>query len=180
MHQIVPDDPIEWRFGIVVLSIAVNDPSGTSTMRRLALILVLSALTGCMPTPGMGVVPPGPKPAPLGTGYGPVHADHLMGEHRFFATGRSGNQFAVSMDQQTVTFAELEQPLPPELLTTVLGPGRSARVIRGRWTLTGNTLKLSEITADETDGYPDVDLNLFRTPVVRTVFGEVQYVLAPR
>ncbi len=72
-------------------------------------------------------------------------------------------------------------PVPREVVETVLGAGKKAAKIEGRWSLASGKLALTEIRADRQPGFKVVVLRPFRTGpnIVRFVVGDTQYVLGP-
>ncbi len=143
-----------------------------------------TAMAAAVGVPTMKKFRSGRKPGDRGPGeggYGPVHTQQLLGDHTCWATGTSGNRFRwIFTEDHRFEFHEAGEPLPPELLETMLGGDACAELIEGTWDFTDGTLTFSQIRADGVDGWPDVSLRPFRTPVVRMVIGGVQYVLGGR
>jgi hypothetical protein len=74
--------------------------------------------------------------------------------------------------------------IPRDVLETVLGAGKKAEKIEGRWDLADGKLTLTEIRADGRPGFKDVALRPFRTGpnnrwFTRFDVGGTQYHLRP-
>lgn len=116
------------------------------------------------------------QPASPGGDYGPVTADRLRGKHSVFATGTSGAQFTWEFAADRFTISGDGGPIPEDVRRAILGNDQVAKVIEGRWTLADGALTLSSITADRKDGFKNVILRPFQTPVVRVELKGTQYV----
>ena len=146
------------------------------TSRRKLLMAIAIALinyASCS-KPDRQVTPRGP----LGGDYGPVTKELLRGKH--ICSSRQSGRFTWFFSAEAFTIAKDGEPIPPDVLATVLGADARAEVIEGKWELAGRILTLSEIKADNKGGFEDVQLRPFRTPVLRISFGEKQYVLQRR
>jgi hypothetical protein len=125
-----------------------------------------------------------PRPAPATGGYRPVDKKELMGEFTCLATGGKRAQFQLAFNKDRFELKESGGPIPPEVLETVLGTGKKAKKIRGRWDLAAGKLTLTEIRADGTPGSMAVALRAFRTGpnsrwFTRINIGGTQYHLVP-
>ena len=124
------------------------------------------------------------RPAPGKGGYGPVVKEELYGEHTCLATGSKRAQFQLTLAVDRFEMKEAGGPIPREVLETVLGAGKKAEKIEGRWDLAAGKLTLTEIRADGHPGFKDVVLRPFRTGpnsrwFTRFEAGGTQYILRP-
>lgn len=119
---------------------------------------------------------PVPQPAPTGGDYGPVPASRFRGKHLVFATGTSGDKFIWEFSGDRFKISGDDGPIPGDAVFTILGKGQVAKAIDGRWTVDEQGLTLTGITADGKDGYKNVTLRPFQTPVVRVDLNGTQYV----
>jgi hypothetical protein len=133
-----------------------------------------------LPVPGAAAALVGDNNPPPGTGYPPVSKERLLGGHNCWATGPKRADFRFTFDKERFEIQEQGKPIPKEVLEAVLGTGKTAGKIEGRYDLSGDTLILTEIRADGKAGFPDAKIHTFNTGVVRFDFGEVQYVLRPQ
>ena len=117
------------------------------------------------------------RPVAPGGDYGPVTAEQLRGKHSVFATGTSGAKFIWEFAAGRFKVSGDGGPIPEDALFAVLGNRQVVKVIDGRWTLDDQGLTLIGIRADGKDGYKNVILRPFRTPVVRVDLNGTQYVL---
>jgi hypothetical protein len=144
----------------------------------LATVMTAAALTipACS-----GTKEPTPPSPPIGGNYGPVTRDHLIGERVWWCGGPSDERFVGAFSQDGFVIKGEGGPVPRDVLDAILGKGREARLIEGKWELTRSALILSGIRADDVDGFADVRLKVFLTgpSLVRMSFGGRQYVLGP-
>ena len=115
-------------------------------------------------------------------GYGPVVKEQLRGEYTCWATGSKRAQFQLTFTEEHFEMKGDKGPIPREVLDAVLGIGKKAEKIGGRWELAAGKLALTEIQADGKAGFKDVALRPFRTGpnIVRFMVGETQYILIPK
>jgi hypothetical protein len=147
------------------------------SISTLAVIVALS-LAACSRPSASG---PGGSPYPQPcTGYPPVNKDRLLGRHDCWATGPKRADFRFTFDMERFEIQEKGKPIPEEVLEAVLGAGRTAGKIEGRYDVSGDTLILTGIRADGKGDFQDARIHTFNTGVVRFDFGKVQYVLGPR
>jgi hypothetical protein len=117
-------------------------------------------------------------------GYGPVVKEELYGEHTCLATGGKRAQFQLTFTADHFQMKGAGGPIPAEVLATVLGAGKKAEKIEGRWDLAAGKLTLTEIRADGRPGSQEVVLRPFRTGpnsrwFTRFDVGGTQYHLRP-
>ncbi len=146
------------------------------------ILLVHAACAG--PSAAMPGEATGPdqkaRPAPGKGGYSPVSKEQLLGRHRCSATGPSRADFRFTFVKDHFRIEEEGKPIPKEVLEAVLGAGKTAAKIEGRFDLKGERLILTGIRADGKGDFKDAKIRTFNMRVVRFYFGEVQYVLGPR
>jgi hypothetical protein len=153
----------------------------------LALIMVIQAAGPTSTAPTASADQRGKsksRPAPGKGGSGPVVKEELYGEHTCLATGSKRAQFQLRFTAARFEMRGAGGPIPPEVLETVLGAGKKAETIEGRWDLAAGKLTLSEIRADGQPGFKDVVLRPFRTGpdskwFTRFDIGGTQYHLQP-
>lgn len=156
-------------------------PRPAPILRVLALALGAAAVSACGPSAGPPVPTPTPgPPVPIGGNYGSVVRDHLIGEHICWRTGPERAEFLwIFRPDDRFEIRPTGAAFPVEALRVLVGgetpPGRVA----GTWRLENGRLHLSDIRADDREGLPDVEIPLFRTPIVRLNFENVQYALNP-
>src|SRR5262249_30262015 len=120
------------------------------------------------------------KPAPGDGKYPPVDKEQLLGRHDCWATGSFRTDFHFQFLKDRFEIEAQGAPMPREVLDTLVGAGKKAKKIQGRWELADGTLRLTKIEADGYREFKDVNLKPVNTGVVRLDFGKTQYVLGPR
>jgi hypothetical protein len=153
----------------------------------LALIMLLQAVCPSWTTPAASADQKGktsPRPAPGIGGYGPLDKKQLYGEFTCFAKGGKRAQFQLTFTEDRFEIKGAGGPIPPEVLETILGAGKKAEKIKGRWDLAAGKLTFTELRADGKPGFKDVALRPFRTGpnsrwFTRFEVGGTQYHLVP-
>jgi hypothetical protein len=153
----------------------------------LSLIMLLQAVGPAWMTASASADKKGkpkPRPAPAIGGYGPVDKKELKGEFTCLATGGKRAQFQFTFNNDRFEMKESGGPIPLEVLETVLGAGKKAKKIRGRWDVADGKLTLTEILADGTPSSTAVALRALRTGpnskwFTRINIGGAQYHLVP-
>jgi hypothetical protein len=128
----------------------------------LALLMLIQAAgpTSALPTASAGQRG---KSKPRMGGYGPVVKEELYGEYTCLATGGKRAQFQLTFTADHFEMKGAGGPIPREVIETVLGAGKNAEKIEGRWDLAAGKLSLTEIRANGRRGFNDVVLRPFRT-----------------
>jgi hypothetical protein len=101
--------------------------------------------------------------------YPPVTPETLAGTHYApEACGPKAARFDWSFTASRFHIAARPEPIPPVLLTAILGPGRTASVVEGGWRIEGNgDLVLFDVTADGVPINPAGRLRVDNTGVIR-------------
>jgi hypothetical protein len=67
------------------------------------------------------------------------------------------------------------RPIPADVAESILGPGVKASAVKGKWRVEGNTLVLSDMTADGQQVEREAPLSLQMAGNVRVNLGSRQY-----
>jgi hypothetical protein len=160
---------------------AMKNCGMVATASALLMLIQAAGPTSTLPAASAGQRA---KSMPRMGGYGPVVKEELYGEHTCLAAGNKPAQFQLTLTPDHFEMKGAGGPIPPEVLQTVLGEGKKAEKIEGRWDLAAGKLTLTEIRADSRPGYKDVVLRPFRTGpnsrwFTRFDVGGTQYHLRP-
>jgi hypothetical protein len=128
----------------------------------LALLMLVQAAgpTSTVPTASAGQQG---ESTPRMGGYGPVVKEELYGQHACLATGGQRAQFQLTLTEDHFEMKGAGGPIPQDVLDVVLGAGKKAEKIEGRWDLVAGKLTLTEIRADGRSAFKAVVLRPFRT-----------------
>jgi hypothetical protein len=104
----------------------------------------------------------------------PLQAKNMIGRHLDSIDG--GHEWFFETETKFILLAG-KQPLTPNVLEALLGPGRTALRIEGKWRLDNNNteLVLTEIQADGKDGLKEARLPVQPAGLARVNIGPYQY-----